>query len=106
MTCPSALPANTVHRAGSPHTAPLTHGNAQQAILCFVSGVCKDRIIGMGDFGGKDDFKTARLEARIGQCGVIHCSGSAAVATNTKMFGFDVKKGRDSDSDTSGSDSD
>eukprot|EP00729_Bicosta_minor_P013317 gene13317-16544_t len=56
------------------------------AILCFVDGICKDRIVGMGDFGGKDDFKTGRLEARIGQCGVIHCAGSAAIATNTKMF--------------------
>lgn len=77
------------------------------AILCFVNGICKDRIVGMQDFGGKDDFKTGRLEARIGMCGVIHCAGSAAVATNTKMFGFDIRKKEESDSSgSSGTDDD
>jgi len=40
-------------------------------VLCFVDGVAVDRVVGFAELGGKDDFPTAKLEARLIQAGVL-----------------------------------
>jgi thiol-disulfide isomerase/thioredoxin len=40
-------------------------------IVCFIDGVAVDRVVGFEELGGKDDFSTIRLEARLAQANVI-----------------------------------
>ncbi|CEL59826.1 Queuine tRNA-ribosyltransferase-like protein OS=Schizosaccharomyces pombe (strain 972 / ATCC 24843) GN=SPAC2F3,13c PE=3 SV=4 [Rhizoctonia solani AG-1 IB] len=40
-------------------------------VICFVRGVSKDKIIGFEEIGNEDGFKTAKLELRLTQSGVI-----------------------------------
>lgn len=40
-------------------------------VICFVRGVSKDKIIGFEELGNDDGFKTATLELRLTQSGVI-----------------------------------
>ncbi|QRV72640.1 queuine tRNA-ribosyltransferase-like protein [Ceratobasidium sp. AG-Ba] len=40
-------------------------------VICFIRGVSKDRIIGFEELGNEDGFKTASLELRLTQSGVI-----------------------------------
>ncbi|KAG8693704.1 hypothetical protein FRC08_008959 [Ceratobasidium sp. 394] len=40
-------------------------------VICFIRGVSKDRIIGFEELGNDDGFKTATLELRLTQSGVI-----------------------------------
>ncbi|KAG8744089.1 hypothetical protein FRC12_014876 [Ceratobasidium sp. 428] len=40
-------------------------------VICFVRGVSKDRIVGFEELGNDDGFKTATLELRLTQSGVI-----------------------------------
>jgi len=40
-------------------------------VICFISGVTKDRLIGFEELGNDDAFTTAALELRLSQSGVI-----------------------------------
>ncbi|KAG8745771.1 hypothetical protein FRC10_007032 [Ceratobasidium sp. 414] len=40
-------------------------------VICFIRGVSKDRIVGFEELGNDDGFKTATLELRLTQSGVI-----------------------------------
>eukprot|EP00039_Didymoeca_costata_P008676 m.114924 g.114924 ORF g.114924 m.114924 type:complete len:191 (-) comp14184_c1_seq1:1358-1930(-) len=69
------------------------------AVLCFIDGVCKDRVIGFEELGNTDTFSTKTLENRLGTSGVIHVEGQAAVASK-KLFNFAKRSDGDSDSDS------
>ncbi|KAH7343505.1 thioredoxin-like protein [Rhizoctonia solani] len=40
-------------------------------VICFVRGVSKDKIVGFEELGNEDGFKTATLELRLTQSGVV-----------------------------------
>ena len=40
-------------------------------VICFIDGIAGDRVVGFDELGGKDDFKTEKLESRLLNAGVI-----------------------------------
>ncbi|EAR92016.1 phosducin (Phd)-like, thioredoxin (TRX) domain protein (macronuclear) [Tetrahymena thermophila SB210] len=66
-------------------------------IVCFVDGVAKDRIVGFGELGAKDDFTTLELTRRIVKSGVIK-------PLNKEEKGFNLNLGQRGDSDYSDDD--
>ena len=71
------------------------------AVLSFIGGICKDRILGFEELGNTDAFPTAVLEARLAKSGVISLgTENAAAAASTRIFGgFAKKAAEDSDDD-------
>lgn len=48
------------------------------AVVLFKNGVSVDRVVGFEQLGGKDDFSTASLEARLKAADVVSSSKAAA----------------------------
>lgn len=79
------------------------------AVLTFVGGQIKDRVVGFSDFGtdltkANDDFPTLLLEQRLAQSGVIQLElADQPKATDKRLFGYgktaDMHLQEDSDSD-------
>lgn len=49
------------------------------AVVMFKNGVSVDRVVGFEQLGGRDDFNTAALEARLKAADVVTSSRKAAV---------------------------
>lgn len=70
------------------------------AVLCFIDGVVKDRVIGFDELGGSDTFSTATLEARLARSKVIAPPDSLNVQAHRSLFGYaPPDKSNDSDDD-------
>lgn len=57
------------------------------AVVLFKNGVSVDRVIGFEQLGGKDDFNTAALEARLKAADVVSSSRKAAAAGDDESDG-------------------
>ena len=68
------------------------------AVLCFVDGKVKGRVVGFDDLGNSDAFETSALEALLAKTGVISPPQSLEARAQKSVFGF-AKAARDSDSD-------
>jgi hypothetical protein len=53
------------------------------AVVVFKNGVSVDRVVGFDQLGGKDDFSTASLEAKLRAADVVSSSKAAAARRAT-----------------------
>lgn len=53
------------------------------AVVLFKNGVSVDRVVGFDQLGGKDDFSTASLEAKLWAADVVSSSKAAAARQAT-----------------------
>ncbi len=59
------------------------------AVVMFDQGVAVGRIVGFDQLGGKDDFSTTAIEARLRQLGMLKPLGSGAGEDRTALAGSD-----------------
>jgi len=59
------------------------------AVLCFVGGTIKNRIVGFDDLGGTENFPLERLEYKIAESGVIQLEQSQLPKKkDNRLFGY------------------
>lgn len=74
-------------------------------ILSFVDGIAVDRVVGFDELGGKDDFPTSRLEARLEKGGAVlpivkESEEDREEAVRTMRQGFNQLRKTESDEDS------
>ncbi|KAG8218607.1 thioredoxin-like protein [Butyriboletus roseoflavus] len=64
-------------------------------VTCFVDGVSKDRLVGFEELGNSDVFKTAVLELRLSQSGVLQKAESSLSLNDGELARDSVRKGNE-----------
>lgn len=69
-------------------------------LLMLVGGVATDRLVGFDDLGAKDDFPTAKLEARLLKSGAVEPAAAHSASDDEDHHGTIIRSSEIADEDS------